>query len=414
MDSGVSACSQRPIVEAPDSTHYRTSLVAEGLWAHPFWSSAKAEGFENPPPYTDGPSRVILANDGTKDCLALLMTPGLVAALNRITNNIRELERKDGALERIESEIIDLASKADDVEETIKNPRYQDRAEEMQLALEILQLKQQEAEERKNELKIALVPFESRLKISTCQSQGIFEEALLEACLLDPREPESPPISHDVDDGTSTGDYSDAPTVYEGIEPTPEQQSLREARMDVIGSYETLRTHQARFDDRQADYEQKLAAFQPSEGTKFEDTRTQFDHRNIRHVQNLTRDLIAAEQGYRTAKAKARALELRAEAYGFDPDFGYRADGGDRRSDDVSTEYEIDRERIEAWRRGVLPHDSVGNLENREPLGFDDWSARPVEIMDSISVIDRGQYVDEINEWKKHCRVLRGEASTGF
>ncbi len=411
MDSGISACSQGPIVEAPGSTHYRIASVANGLEGHPFCSSAETKGLRNPPPYTEGPSRVILANDGTKDCLALLLTPDLVAALNQVTHDIRELERKDGALERIESELDDLASKSHDAEETIRNPRYQDRAEEMQLALEILQLKHQEAEERKKQLKTALVPFEINLKISTYQSQGILEEALLEACLLDPPEPESPPIFHDADDDISTSSYSEAPGTYErSLQPDPGQQPLHQARMDAIRSYETLRASQDRFDGRQADYERKLADFQRAEA-RFEDTRTVFDHRHIRHVQNLTRDLIAAEQGYKIAKAKARALEMLADP---GSGFGCVADGGHRRSEDVSSELDIDRERVEAWMSGVVPGWDVEVVRKKEPSDLDEWTARPVGIMDSISVIDREEYVDEIKEWKKHCRVLRGEVATGF
>lgn len=406
MDSGVSTDSREPVVGASDSTDYQTSLVAEGLDVHPFWSSAKAEGLEDPPPYTAGPSRIISANDGTKDCLALLLTPNLVAALNQITHDILALERKDGALEEIESEITDLSCRADKAKETIRSSKYQERAEEMQLALEILRLKQQEAEERKIHLNIELVPLENSLKFSRAQSQAIFEEALLEACLLDPPEPASPPVLHDVDDDVSSGACSSAPSMYEGTEPTPEQQLLREAHMDVVESYDTLRTYQARFEDRQADYEQKLADFQQAE-PESECTRTHFDHQHIQHVQNLTRDLISAEQGYRTAKAKARVLEVAEDPHGLNADSGYLAYDGDRRSDDVSTEPDIGRERIETWSRGVLSDQDAEILEDRERLDLDDWNATPVEIMDSISAIDCDEYVDELNDWKEHCRVLR-------
>lgn len=59
----------------------------------------------------------------------------------------------------------------------------------------------------------------------------------------------------------------------------------------------------------------------------------------------------------------------------------------------------------------VLPNHDVESLGNKEPLDLDEWNARPIEIMDSISAIDREEYVDEINDWKKHCRALREETS---
>ena len=409
MDSAVSACSQGPVIGTASSTHYRTSSVAEGLELHPYWPSVQAKGLANPPPYTDGPSRVILANDGTRDCLALLLTPDLVAALNQITHDIQKLEEKVEALERIEAEIVDLSRKADTVKETVRNPRYQDQAEEMQLAVEILQLKRQEAHERKTQVNIESALSKSSLKVSRSQSQAIFEEALLQACLLDPPEPSSPPVPRDVAaDDSSAGDHSDAASTYEGVECTPDQQLLRQARMDVLGSYETLRTHRARFDDRHADYKQKLAEFRRS-GVGFADARTEFDRGHIRHVRDLTRDLVSAERGYRTAKAKARALELAAKPRGFDSGFGCLADGGDRwgGSDDGSTGTGVDREGIEAWMGGVLPGDGVEGLEEKERFDLDGWDAKPVEMRDSVSVMDREEYVDEINEWEEHCRSLR-------
>ena len=226
MDSGANVCSQKSVVEALTSTHSRKSSVTEGIETHPFWSAAKAKGLENAPPYTDGPSRIVLANDGTKDCLALLLTPDLVAALNQITRDIQNLGKKDQALKRMDSEIVDLSYKADMVEETIRNPRYQDRAEEMQLVLEILQLTEEEAQEDKGQLNVDLKLLESSLKSSRYQAQGICEEALLAACLIDTPEPESPPMFHDVDDVLSAKGFPDAPSMHGGIEPAPEQQLL--------------------------------------------------------------------------------------------------------------------------------------------------------------------------------------------
>ena len=292
----------------------------------------------------------------------------------------------------------------------MRNPRYQDRAEEMQLALEIVQLKQLEAEERKNKLHCDLAPFETRLRVSRFHSHAIFEEALLEARLLDPSENVSAPSipdvddDHDDDDDTLAGYYSDAPSAYEGTEPMAEQHKLREARMDVQESYDVLKTQQARFDDRHAEYERKLAVFRHTE-TECVDTRTGFDHRHIQHVRELTRDLVAAEEEYRSAKAKVKGLEMLV-----DKNKGFDADGGER-SDGPNTE----GARIEVWRRGVVvPECGIEIVGNGESVDLDEWDARPVEMMDSVSVVDRDEYEDEIKEWKKHCELLREEASTGL
>lgn len=464
IDSGVSVCSHGPVVEAPEPKHYRTISEAGALEDHPFWLSTKAEELESSPPYTDGRSRVILANDGTKDCLALLLTPALVAALSQTTHDILALEKKDGAIERIEAEVIDLAGKAANAKETIRNPRYQDRMEEMQLALEILQLKRQEAEERKSKLKIEQAPLESSLKFARYESQQILEDALLEASLLNPPEPEIAPTSDDDDDDTSFGgDFSVAPSTYSyhGAETTPSQQHLRDAQTNLITSYDELRDRQARFDDRHADYDKKLAKFssvipipipiQKGSEAAFEGTRTDFDLRHIQHVRNLTQDLVSAERAYRNAKATVRALEQEEEevvhVHVHVPfagkkkkkkhSGGYGADDGG--SDDISAKQQqqphldldlLDRERIEAWARACScfspEYDGVkeggSEEENKEwkKSGLDDdlkeeeeewWDARgggPVEMGDSISAVDREEYGDEISEWKRRCWGLRG------
>ena len=286
----------------------------------------------------------------------------------------------------------------------------------MQLALEILHLKRQEAKERKKELHLDLAPFETRLKASRYHSQAIFEEALLEARLLDPPElvsvPLIPDLDHndDDDDDTLAGYYSDAPSLYEGAEPTAEQHKLREARMDVLDSCDVLKTHQARFDDRHAEYERKLAAFRHVE-VECKDTRTGFDHRCIQLVREMTRELMAAEEGYRNAKAKVKVLEMVV-----DGNNGFGVDDGERRRDGLFTEPDTGGGRIEVWRRGVVvvPEDGIEILGNGERVDLDEWDARPVEIMDSVSVVDRDLYKDEIKEWKKHCELLREEASTGL
>lgn len=51
----------------------------------------------------------------------------------------------EGRIGRVEAEIVDLAGKVANAREMIRNSRYQDWTEEMQLAVEILQLKQQES-----------------------------------------------------------------------------------------------------------------------------------------------------------------------------------------------------------------------------------------------------------------------------
>ena len=423
MDSGTNLCSKGPIINAPNCSHSQIPSTAEGIQTHPFWSAAKATGPKKTPPYTDGPSRIILANDGTKPCLALLLTPDLVATLNQIAHDTHDLERQSGTLERIDFELTDLLSKADNVDVAMRNPQYQDRAEEMQLTLEIVQLKQQEAKERRRQLYLELAPLETRLKSSRCYSQAIFEEALLEARLLDPSEPVSAPLIPDVDDDdddddddTLAGYYSsDAPSsAYEGTESTPKQHKLREARMDVLSSYDALRTQQARFDDRHAEYERKLAVFRHTKAECEDNTRTQFDHRYIQHVRELTQGLMVAEEGYRSAKARAKVLEMFV-----DKDDGFDAGGGEerrRRSEDLFAETDTEGGgRIEVWRRGVVvPERGIEGVGNGERVDVDVWEVRAVEIMDSVSVVDRDEYKDEIKEWKRHCELLREGASTGL
>lgn len=69
------------------------------------WSQAEENEPLDSPPYIDGPSRVILANDCTKKCLALLLTERFIADLNDIDETRRKLEILEEKYENIQREI---------------------------------------------------------------------------------------------------------------------------------------------------------------------------------------------------------------------------------------------------------------------------------------------------------------------
>lgn len=394
INGGVDAHSQGPNLEALDSTSHRSSLVAQEPVNPPFWSAARVGGLENPPPYTAGPSRVILANDGTKDCLAVLLTPDLVAALNKASRDKIALAREERELEEFDTRIYAFSCNLQHVEETIRNTRHHERTREMQQAHEELHMKRREAEEHRRQMSLGLAPLDSSLRLATSQFQGIMEDALLRARLMDIPEPRFPRTSPDTDADTSMGDYSDSPSEPPGLELTPHQRLLQNARIDLIDSRDTLMTHQARFDDRKADYVRKLVDFHKTGARRTESACIRLDHQHFQYVRTLTRNLMAAEQRFKAQKRRVRALEFPV----------------DPASDDVAApESNVIRESIDFWARRVLPDgdDDEGIWESIGPPDLDDWDARSVEIMDSYSAVDLEDFADELDDWKAHCRGLR-------
>ena len=303
--------------------------------------------------------------------------------------------------------------------------RYEDRKEEMQLALEILQLEQEEKEERKGELVREVEGLENGLRFARFQSEGVIEEALGEADLLelDGMPDGDNGDDDDEDDGSSAADSIDAPSVYSGVAPSPEEQRLRDAQMEVVASFDVLKSCRVRlYDTRRAGYgneekiagggfgkrcsddddeeEEKKAA---AEEGDHECGKTEIDHRHLKHVQSLTREIVNAERGYKIAKGRVRDLELALAAAA--------AAAVEEEEDMCAVPRNVDQKRIEDWRRGV--DGEAEGLDDGEFLDLDKWMAGPVDIMDSVSAVDRGEYVDEIEEWKGRCRRVREEVVMG-
>ncbi|KAL8697888.1 MAG: hypothetical protein Q9201_006874 [Fulgogasparrea decipioides] len=57
------------------------------------------------PSYTDGDAQIVMANDGLKDCLALLLTAEMVAKVNQVATRARRLECITGSLRKAKQEV---------------------------------------------------------------------------------------------------------------------------------------------------------------------------------------------------------------------------------------------------------------------------------------------------------------------
>ena len=78
-----------------DSIPQRSYVPSEGKNIQEVSLISKPEAPEDETPYTDGPSRVVLINDGDKGCLAVLLTENMVFAINVAQKIWRDIGSKE-------------------------------------------------------------------------------------------------------------------------------------------------------------------------------------------------------------------------------------------------------------------------------------------------------------------------------
>jgi hypothetical protein len=169
----------------------------------------------------------------------------------------------------------------------------------------------------------------------------------------------------------------------------------------------------AEFDDRDQDYDRKLAEFkQLEEEGGLSCTHTDFDCRQLLHKQELTRVLIRAQEDYDVAKVQANihAVPSSERPESDYSTFADRDDDGYRESAEACAVADVDRNRIESWISCVPAVQDELFREDVQPYAtdIDEWDARlPIDMWESISTFDTIGYAAKISRWQSHCGNIR-------
>lgn len=404
-----------------------------------FPPSTRPTGLETnqQPQFTEGPARFIVVNDGSKDCLALLVTETFVAKSRDLYEDSHHLSGKQGPLQQMRRETRNAQASIDSIGETLEVAKSQEEADELEEIAQQRESKLFMARQRKDEIEKGATLLENSIAASRAYTQWVVETAMGEANLLDPHRPLTPFIAADTEDDMDTTDIYNRPHIQSDTEEVnsdneaqnavedadvPRQQpvvsandaevladeaSIRQtAWEDYNDKLVTFHKVQAIFDDRQQAYETNLAKFQDGVKTGiYKMSRSEFDRNRVRHGQRITRALIDAEEAFDAAKAYAKAVGATGSDYEQTNYFGSYEESMPE-SQMASYNASKDFRDIHTWMDNVP---EIGDPNGFEPVDVDDWDAKEVDQTDSISQIDFEEYRKPIDQWQYECALARGD-----
>lgn len=387
------------------------------------------QGASLQPQFTEGPARFIIANDGSKDCVALLVTDTLIAKLRDLYEDSHHLSGKEGPLDDVRREARSLENTINETKELIEVAENKDQFEELQGMMQQQESRLLRIRQRRDELEKGAKHLERNVTSSKAHIQWVLDTAMKEADLLEPHRPLTPVtmtrIESDADtqedadqitrDGTSTKNqkHNQARSLADGVDPprrnsvipvntddVPEELQLlrREAWDSYNHNLVTMHKVQALFDNRQQSYETDLADYQEgfASGT-YNISRSEFDRSKIRYGQKVTRALIDAEEAFEAAKEHAQAVG----AIGSDCDDAMSCYGCYEESwpESQLASYIATKDwgYVHDW-LAELPETSTP--EEFNPPEVDDWYADEVDPADSISQIDFDECRKDIDRWE--------------
>ena len=385
-------------------------------------------GANQQPRFTEGPARFITANDGSQDCMALLVTDTLLAKLHGLHEDSHHLLRKQGQVHHARRECRDFETSIRQIKETAENQAetVEFRETVQQHERRLLKLRQW-----RDELEDSVKQLEGRINSSKSHIQWTLHNAMQETDLLKPHRPltphtiidteSEPRIQNESHDDTSNENYNMVDIAADGVggaahRSTPrkdtdiapeELQSIREkAWQSYNEALVTMHEVQSLFDNRQQSYETDLAEYQQGYANGiYNISRSEFDCSKIRYGMNVTRALITAEEAVEVAKEHAQAVD--AIGYDYDDTSSCYSCYEESWPESELASYLATKDwsHVSEW---LVRIPERGNAEARELLlepelkqsEVDDWYGDEVDPADSISQVDFDEWRKDIDRWE--------------
>ena len=380
--------------------------------------------------YAKGSCHVALHKETPEhECLALLITETMIEKIQDVIDDSQELQSHERRYNQIEREVSKAQDVLDCARDDLASQGSEDKARDIQQVIDRQETLLSELHRRKDELSSRLEIFRSNLGYSQEASQTFFENALGKTGLLTlpkvgtPDTDESPEPDHGSDTGMSQSDVDSVSATELLGRATLEK--LVTLSQDFAEAQEMFTGMEAKYIRDEAMYNEAVA-----EGEEVP-TRSEFDCMFLKYQMGLTTYLIDTEKEYEEERANAIALGAIASDWGTPSEYGsitaettpendlIKAAGRDYTNvlawiDNVPDQFDeaaLDRMDIDSWDVKTAVDSSVGEdaVDERlfpfetvpETPSVDDWDARPVEISDSISLIDFGEITGKnIRRWQ--------------
>ena len=378
------------------------------------------ESSQLPRNLADEPSRVIVHQETPeKECLAMLITDSMVSHIQEVIDDNEELKRHKKQFECIGNEIETAQDRVERARESLAAAADDQEYQDCQDVLDHQESILTKACEQRDELSPRLRIFEMNVTYAQKASQAYFEDILGKASLLKLPQDEVPQndyapmadMDHETTRASSKGDQAGG---AEELLRRATDEKLTQLSQDFEEAQQLFSGMEAKYERDEAMYDEAVA-----EGEEVP-TRSEFDRMFLKYKMGLTTYLIDIEQKYEEERANAIALGVVASDWGTPSEYGsYTAESSPE--NDIIKAAGRDYTTLLAWMDDVPNLDKAGMAVNTdlgedntfsvermihsesipEPTGMDEWDAKPVEISDSISLIDFGEITGKnIRRWQ--------------
>lgn len=374
---------------------------------------------EHPQPqFTEGPSRFVLANDGSRECVALLVSETFLAKLNDLFQEDRDLGVLDAPLYHAKRDLRNIERSIEEGQNALETAESEKEAEECQKILEQKASELSKIRGWKEELEKERSLVEGNLELSRNHTKWVLETAMGQANLLGPvkplpavlvREEEPEDEGEDIDATghlltTTSSPVASVASDNSEAEVSQEDLQRQEAYKEFVERSEYLDIVQEKFDSQGDLYRENLAEYQEMAAAGTIDmSRSDFDRRKVQYGQQLTRALIDAEEEFEEAREHAQALG--AIDFDHEHEFYYGAEYEESWPENKIAEYNASHDwgYIEHWIESTQDSSSQTDVESVE---IDEWDAEEVDVNDSISMIDCEEYRQDIDRYRRICARL--------
>ncbi|KAI7538397.1 hypothetical protein KC331_g10387 [Hortaea werneckii] len=397
---------------------------------------------------SDGPTKLVLASDGSKPCMAIIPSIDLVIRLEETIIESREVsDAEDIHLPRITK----LGDMCENLEEEIKDiksaiAKFQNHSShsDVDRTMEKLSQRASRLEKKKNWADKKKSDYERLLKNkqTTQRSNVLYMLAYLDDAFVDSKLIDPPPPAATVIQAKSKIAFSDTVSYreafeldeitqenskaldeksmqsrssgisvwrdpdYDLYEPTP-TKATNDAEA-VIWRYESamtrLRVMQQDFNDQEERFEREAwnRMERRAAGEDFESDLA-FDHRQIQETRELVNRLTEAEDLVEAAKTDAVAMGVQIPDSDIESGFVDDVDDGYRISSEAREAASVDKDSIAKWMTEIPEEDFEGTTD----ADVDEWDCRSVAISESGSMVAEGPDRRRIDKWRSMCEATK-------
>ena len=355
---------------------------------------------------TSGPARFIVTNNGSEDNLALLVTRTFLDKLNDMFEQERDLNaiRVPANHARMDIEVIENSTQH--ARNTLEAAQSETEREEIKQYLAHQEPRLLKLQKRKRALEEQCTVLKLEISRSGNYAHYVLQTAMESANLLRKSKPSPPPPSVDSEEDSVHYPERQHPVVQQShnihqLELSPEQKERQAAYEELRDRWHHLEKIQRLFAEREYLYQEELADYQRGSADGLYDfPQSELDRRHVHYGMQLTGALIEAESLFERARERADAL-------------GVGSAHSNSSCDSPDNELQvsapmINRNFIEAWRAEILSGSEEVHLDDIGLMTPEYHDALElVDISDSMSARETGEFRRKIDRWQEACGVHR-------